>query len=192
MVVMRYPETHKAEMREKIVRAAAAALRRGGIGGVSIPALMKRAGLTHGGFYGYFADRDVLVAEAITQAATDTANGAFAEGRSLEETLALYLSEGHVAHPEQGCVVAALGTEGERQPAPVRRAFGVVARGLIGLVDKKLHPERSAKSANKTPADDALRLTATMVGAVMLARLVDDEALSARILRAARASHDAA
>lgn len=191
MVIMRYPESHKAETREKIVRAAAAALRRGGVTGVSIPALMKSAGLTHGGFYGHFSDRDSLVAEAIVQASSDTANGAFAEDRSLVETLRMYLSEDHVSQPEQGCVVAALGTEGSRQPATVRRAFAGVARGLIGLVEDKLRPDALPK-ARKLPSDDALVLAATMVGAVVLARLVDDDRLAARILRAARASHGAA
>ncbi len=182
MIVMRYPESHKAEVRERIVRAAATALRRDGLSGVSIPALMKRAGLTHGGFYGYFRDRDALVAEAVMSAASDTSNGAFADALPLAETLRRYLSEGHVAHPEEGCVVAALGSEGAHQPAPVRRAFAEVARGLLGLVEKKLHPERPARALS----EDALRLAATMVGAVVLARLVDDEALANRILKAAR------
>ena len=128
-----------------IVRAAASALRRGGLSGVSIPELMKQVGLTHGGFYGYFHDRDALVAEAIRSAATDTAQGAFADELPFAETLRKYLSEAHVAHPEQGCVVAALGSEGGHQaPEPVRGAFAAVARGLIGLVEKKLHPRRTA------------------------------------------------
>lgn len=184
MTVMRYLETHKSEVREHIVRAAAAALRRSGLSGVSIPALMNQVGMTHGGFYGHFPDRDALVAEAIASAAADTSDETFADSLPLAETLRRYLSEGHVTHPEQGCVVAALGSEGE-QPAAVRGAFATVARGLIGLVEKKLHPGRAPRALS----DDALRLTATMVGAVILARLVDDEALSERILRAARASH---
>lgn len=185
MTIMRYPECHKEETRERIVRAAAAAFRRGGLSGASIPALMKEAGLTHGGFYGYFRDRDALVAEAIATAASDTAEGAFADELPLAETLRRYLSESHVAHPEEGCVVAALGSEGGHQPRPVRRAFAEVARGLLGLVEKKLRPGR----ASRAPSDDALRIASTMVGAVILARLVDDDALAGRILRAARASH---
>lgn len=185
MTIMRYPESHKAEVRERIVRAAASALRHKGLSGVSVPALMKEAGLTHGGFYGYFSDRDALVAEAVLSAASDTATGVFAEGVPLGETLRKYLSEGHVAHPEQGCVVAALGSEGAHQSAPVRHAFAEVARGLLRLVEKKLRPKQKAP----TPSDDALRLASTMVGAIVLARLVDDPSLSERILHAARAAH---
>jgi len=184
MTIMRYPDRHKAETRERIVHAAAAALRRGGLSGVSIPALMKRVGLTHGGFYGYFRDRDALVAEAIAHAGSETASSVFSDQLSLGEMLRLYLSEPHVAHPEHGCVVAALGAEGGERAPSVRRAFAEVARGLLSLVEKKLHPKRAAGA----PSDAALRLTATMVGAVVLARLVDDAELAARILKVARSS----
>ena len=89
----------------------------------------------------------------------------------------------HVEHPERGCVVATLAAEGARQSKPVRRALAEVARGLLRLVDAKLHPKRRAGTA---PSEDALRVAATMVGAVVLARAVDDPRLAARILRAAR------
>ena len=187
MAIMRYPDTHKAEVRERILRSAGAALRRAGIAGVSIPALMKEAGLTHGGFYGHFQDRDALVAEAIAKAGQETTEGAFGEGRTLAEALDRYLSHGHVTHPSEGCVVAALGTEGAHQPPTVRAAFANVALGLIRNVERKLHPGRRTR----VPSDEAMRLAATMVGAVVLARLVDDEALAERILRAARSSEAA-
>ena len=184
MNIMRYPEGHKEAVRERIVEAAAEALRVHGLEGVSIPALMKRVGLTHGGFYAHFRNRDELVSAAVLAAGERMARGVFAEEASLEDTLGRYLSLGHVEHPEQGCVVAALGTDGRRQPAPVRRAFAEVARGLLALVDRKLRPGRAKKSVS----DEALRLTATMVGAVVLSRLVDDRALAERILHAAEAS----
>ncbi|MBK6695912.1 MAG: TetR/AcrR family transcriptional regulator [Myxococcales bacterium] len=184
MTIMRYADGHKEAVRQRIVDAASAALRRSGLAAVSIPALMKSAGLTHGGFYAHFEDRDELVAAAVQAAGAATAQGAFAESVPLEETLARYLSKGHVEHPEGGCVVAALGTDGHRQAPSVRRAFAEVAKGLLRLVDGKLHRNQRARS----PSDEALRLASTMVGAVVLARLVDDPKLADRLLRAARAS----
>jgi TetR/AcrR family transcriptional regulator, transcriptional repressor for nem operon len=184
MIIMRYPERHKEETRARIIRAASAALRRDGLSGVSIPALMQRAGLTHGGFYGHFRDRNELAAAAVLAAASDTARGAFADELPLEETLRRYLSEGHLAHPEVGCVVAALGAEGGRQPTAIRKAFAEVTRGLLRLVEKKLHPGLPSRGVS----DEALRLAATMVGAVVLGRLVDDAALAKQILHAARQS----
>ncbi len=186
MHIMRYPATHKQEVRERIVRAAAQALRVRGVSGVSIPELMKQAGLTHGGFYAHFADRDELVVEAVMAAAMDTAEGAFAEGNSLEQALARYLSRGHLEHPELGCVLAALGTDGVRQEEPVRGAFARVARGFLAMVEHKLHPGRRAKE----PTNAGLRTAATLVGAVMLGRLVDDPKLAERILSAARNTQD--
>jgi len=181
---MRYPDGHKQAVRQKIVEAASRALRREGLAGVSIPALMKRAGLTHGGFYVHFCDRDELVAEAARFAGDETGARVFDGTGSVEEMLEAYLSPQHVAHPEAGCVVAALGGEGARQPTRVRRAFDEVARGLVVLVQRKLTPRRDRERA---PSDEALALTARMVGAVVLARMVDDPKLAARILAAAKA-----
>lgn len=184
MTVMRYPDGHKESVRARIVRAASKALRRDGVAGVGIPALMREAGLTHGGFYSHFESRDELVAEAVRAAGAATAEGAFGDAFDLGESLSRYLSASHVARPEEGCVVAALGAEAPRQSAIVRHAFADVARGLLRLVEKKLHPSARAGAFS----DDALRLTATMVGAVVLSRLVDDPKLSERILRVARTS----
>lgn len=181
---MRYPEGHKESVREKIVGAAARALRKKGIDGISIPQLMKKAGLTHGGFYGHFESRDALVAAAIDRAADETAERVFGPEADLSAALSAYLSPEHVRRPEEGCVVAALGSEARGQASLVRRSFARGARGLLRLVEAKLHP--GAPSAR--PSDDALRLTATMVGAVVLARLVDDPELEERLLRTARRS----
>ena len=184
MSIMRYPEGHKDDVRARIVDAASRALRRHGIDGVSIPALMKQAGLTHGGFYTHFESRDELVADAIVAAGTETADAVFPDAIPLDETLDRYLSKGHLDHPEEGCVLAALGTDGARQPARVRKAFAHVARGFLRLTERKLHPRRRSD----TVSDEALARAATMVGAVVLARLVQDSSLSERILAAARSA----
>jgi len=181
MPIMRYPESHKQAVRERILAAAAEELRRHGLAGIGIPALMKRAGLTHGAFYAHFPNRDALVAEAIRTAAAASGDGPLADDLPLEQTLSHYLSPEHLAHPERGCVIAALGGEGARQPAPVRSAFAAAARGLLAAIERKLHPRQPAPE----PSDEALRLTSAMVGAVVLARLVDDPALASRLLDAA-------
>ena len=181
---MRYPDGHKEGVRAGIVLKASRALRRGGLSGVSIPALMKEAGLTHGGFYGHFKNRDELVAAAVLAGAAETAERVLSEqAGSAEASVAAYLSKEHVEHPEFGCVLAALGTEGARQAPSVRRAFAESARGFVRLLERRLHK----KSAPSQLSDDTLQLAARMIGAVILARLVDDDALAERILRAARA-----
>lgn len=180
---MRYPVEHKAEVRERIVATAARALREEGLAGVSVPELMRRAGLTHGGFYNHFADRDALVAEAVASAAAQTVADVFEIGDgNPRSALAVYLSPEHVATPGAGCVLAALGGEAAHANSPrVRAAFARAARGFLGHVQRLLAPGSRAR------LDDAALATASqMVGAVVLARLVDDPALARRILAASR------
>jgi TetR/AcrR family transcriptional regulator, transcriptional repressor for nem operon len=176
---MRYPDGHNETMRTRIVEAASHALRRDGIDSVSIPKLMKLVGLTHGSFYVHFRDRDELVAEAVAYTATDSA---IASDAPAAEAFTRYLSQDHVRHPELGCVIAALGIEGARQHGPVRRAFAEAATRLLRGVERKLHPKRG----DVTVSDEALATASRIVGAVVLARLVQDEALANRLLESAK------
>ncbi|MCC5949835.1 MAG: TetR/AcrR family transcriptional regulator [Nitriliruptoraceae bacterium] len=179
---MRYPEGHKQQVRARIVATTAEAIRQEGIDGPSIPTLMERAGLTHGGFYAHFRDRDELIAAAVTAAADQTAERAFADDRTLEDVLDAYLSPGHVADPSAGCVVASLGTDAPRQSASVRAGFVAAAKGILTMLERKLHPQRPDPGFH----DDALVHASTMIGAVVLARLVEDPSLRDRILTSAR------
>ena len=96
---------------------------------------------------------------------------------------AAYLSPRHRDAPGQGCLLAALGSDTARQGPAVRRAVteGVRAQvdGLAGLV-----PGRT-KAAKR---QRALADYASLVGAMVLARAVDDPALSDEILHAAAAA----
>jgi len=179
---MRFPKEHKLLVRKRIVRAAARKLRGAGLEGPSVPDLMKEAGLTHGGFYGYFRGRDELVADAVRTAGTETAEGVFKPSADLTAVLDTYLSEEHLHHPNSGCVVAALGSDGWRKGKKIRAAFADVAEGLARLVDEKMGPVAQGDAIS----DRALAVTAQMVGAVVLARLVDDPVLAARMLSAGR------
>lgn len=183
MAIMRYPEGHKEEVRARIVGEAAWALRQHGLEGVSIPQLMKKAGLTHGGFYAHFEDRDELVADAVEAAAAETQERVFGD-LPLEETVARYLSPSHLEHPEAGCVLAALGPDGARAGPKVREAFSRAAQGFLRLTQQKLDP----KAKPSALSDDALVRAATLIGAVVLGRLVKDPKLAARVLSAARTS----
>ena len=179
---MRYAEGHAEASRAHIVAAASKALRQSGLSGLSVPALMKKAGLTHGGFYGHFSSRDELVAEAVMLGAEETAASVLTSGApGLEEMLGKYLSLQHVKHPEAGCVLAALGTEGRVQSSKVRKTFSKVARGFLELVELRRKKPKPAELS-----DETLVVASRMIGAVMLARLVEDDALAERILAAAR------
>src|ERR1041385_8788638 len=103
----------KEETRERILRAAARAIRKHGYEGVGVAEVMKEAGLTHGGFYAHFESRDALLAAAADQAGAESiehltrALAAAKPGRELTALVDAYLSDGHLAAPEQGCLIAA-------------------------------------------------------------------------------------
>jgi TetR/AcrR family transcriptional repressor of nem operon len=144
---------------------------------------MKAVGLTHGGFYNHFADRDALVVEAVRVAARE---GAVAdESRDFEATVRDYLSEGHASHPELGCVLAAVGADGARASKSVRSTFAETARGFLSRLEvKRLGAVRAARRA--APADETLAVASQLLGAIVLARLVNDDELAKRILAVAR------
>ena len=175
-----------AANREKILEVAGALFRERGFDGIGVADIMKRAGLTHGGFYGHFASKDDLAAEitsrvlgrsAWMERLTGTAKPSFAD------VVRQYLSPRHRDDAGRGCLLAALGSEVVRQAPSVRRAF---TEGLRLRIDAlgRLVPRRSAAARQQK----ALATMAGLVGALILSRAVDDPTLSDEILEAAAAS----
>src|SRR3954464_12765773 len=120
--------SRKEATHERIVETAARAIRRSGYDGAGVAEIMKEAGLTHGGFYAHFDSREGMLAEAADRAGADTVAfltrvAAAAPARQeLQAMLRTYLSKEHVEGAENGCAVAALGSEMPRQAAKVRQA----------------------------------------------------------------------
>jgi len=179
----------KEQTRERILRAAARAIRKHGYEGLGVADVMRDAGLTHGGFYAHFPSREALLAAAAEQAGLESAetfSRALAKAKPGEELNALvdiYLADSHVTAAEQGlgCAIAAAGSEVPRQCADVRRAVTRRIKDLIGTLERQL-PDWGKPAAH----DKAMAVVATMVGALMLARAVDEASLSKGIRKAAR------
>ena len=179
---MRVSREKAAENRRRIVDAAARLFRDKGFDGVGVDAIMKSAGLTHGGFYGHFDSKEALAAEA--SAAALRGNAAYQAGvSSLSQLVAEYLSERHRADRANGCAVAALGADVGRQGDAVRRTFTQSVRVQVDRIASFL--KRGAPAARRRRA---LATYASMVGALTLARAVDDPAFAEEILAAARES----
>jgi TetR/AcrR family transcriptional regulator, transcriptional repressor for nem operon len=185
----RTTKTRKEATHERIVEVAARAIRRNGYGGAGVADVMKEAGLTHGGFYAHFGSREGMLAEAADRAGADTvalltrvASNA-PQDEALQALLRAYLSDEHVAQAETGCPLAALGSEMPRQSADVRGAATRRIKELIDLVARQM-PGWGGPGAH----EKALATVATMVGAVLLARAVDDAQLSDAV-RAAALKH---
>jgi TetR/AcrR family transcriptional repressor of nem operon len=185
--MVRYPTGHKEKTREQIVSAAARAFREQGVAGVSVPELMGRAGLTHGGFYAHFRNKDQLVAEACRAALADS-TGRLIEtarkappGERLAAFIRAYASPVHRDDPGSGCIMPALAAELGRHDAPeVRAAFTDSFNEGIQKLARALPDDGTDRT------DRALALMSGLAGAVMLSRAVDDSALSDRILQSAR------
>src|ERR1700690_2609836 len=71
---MRYPQEHKAEVHQKIVRDASRRVRTEGLNGAAVAAVMRDTGLTHGGFYKHFGSKDELLLESLREAFREIAD----------------------------------------------------------------------------------------------------------------------
>lgn len=169
----------KEATHERIVEAAARAIRRSGYDGTGVADIMKDAGLTHGGFYAHFASREAMLAEAADRAGAE-ANAASARiaadappREALQALVRAYLSKAHLDNPDKGCPVAALGSEMPRQAPEVRRAATRRIKEMIDLVARR-SPDWGKPGAHER----ALVTVSTMVGALVLARAVDEPRLS--------------
>ena len=185
---MKVSREQAARNRTRIIEAAAQRFRERGFDGIGVADLMKEAGLTHGGFYGHFSSKEQLIAEASVHALTRSlalssklADGA--PGDPLSAVAEAYLTSRHRDNPGTGCVLAALGPDVSRQGKAVRHAVTDHVRSTVELL-AKLVPGKS-KAARK---QKALATYATLVGAMVMARAVDDRALSQEILDAGLAS----
>jgi TetR/AcrR family transcriptional repressor of nem operon len=182
---MRVSREKAAEHRDRIIDAAGALFRAKGFGGIGVADIMKAADLTHGGFYGHFASKDDLVAQASRRTmARAAANWTKLVEAALEKPYAAllehYLSPKHRDDPGKGCAFAALGNDAARSSKIVRKAF---AEGLAPLLDilAQSIPGKS-KNARRRKAVAAM---ATLVGALTLARAVEGTPLSDEMLEAA-------
>ena len=184
---MRYTDGHKASTRSGIVQTAAREFRRKGASAVSVADIMKAEGLTHGGFYRHFKDKDALLIEAVETALQEvseellqlTANRP--RSQALEHVIKFYLSDAHLAHPERGCAFAALGAELARYPkrcrAPIAGALDKYRSQLQSLLPGKTEHERKASFDVLFPS---------MAGCLTAARAQVDRARQIEMLESAR------
>ena len=181
---MRVSKQKAAQNRERILASAARLFREHGIDATGVDAITEDAGLTHGGLYSHFGSKEVIAVEAIRFA---LARSKRVWRRALERNPGMgalpaivdgYLSRAHRDAPGTGCVVAALGTDIARQPRRVRQAFTREIKDDLEFLSR-LMPDDGEDSRY----EDAIAMFASMAGALILARAVNDEELSDLILR---------
>jgi TetR/AcrR family transcriptional repressor of nem operon len=173
----------RGETHQRIIEAAGRLFREHGIDGVGVDAIMREAGLTHGGFYAHFPSKEAMVAEVSramleksadrwTEFSTAQVSTPADKAAALRRIVEPYLSPEHV-QSGHGCLLTTLSTEAARRSA-VRHAMDAPLHDMLAAL------ERCLPDATQAPV-----ALATMVGAVTLARLADDPALAERFLQAA-------
>ncbi|TDU28883.1 TetR family transcriptional regulator [Panacagrimonas perspica] len=183
---MRYSPDHKAATRERVLREAATALREHGTAGVSVADIMKRAGLTHGGFYAHFESKDDMIGHAVEYmfdqryATVLSYEGLKDPGEALAAFVDDYLSLDHRDRPETGCPIPALSAELSRMESGACLQFRNGYERLVVRMSKLLRP---AHGANATPLTKSA--LAEMVGSLVVARALPDPE-SANFLKNAR------
>ena len=186
---MRYDAEHKQKTRERVLKAAAKAIRADGPHKIGVAAVMAEAGLTHGGFYAHFGSKDDFVAAAVGQmfeegrARLDRAMDGRTPGQGLATYIDFYLSAGHRDTRTAGCPLPFLSADAPRLAAPSRERF---AQGVVDLTDRLA--QVLAALGRPDAEETAGSMLSEMVGAVSLARAEPDLARSDAILERTRVS----
>ena len=185
---MRVNRVQAAENRETVINVASRLFREHGFDGIGLKDLMEGAGLTQGAFYKQFESKDDLAAQASRRALESASRrwSAAAEANPqdpLGAVMAFYLSTAHRAERMDGCPVVALGSDAARQSADVKASFEAGIREYLEMLGSWIGEANDAE-----PSGKAMSILSTMVGAVLLSRVVNDERLSKRFLQAAAES----
>lgn len=184
---MRYPPEHKARNHENILSVAARAFREHGGDSSGIGTVMKKVGLTKGGFYRHFKSKDDLFVEAVARAFDEMGKGMLEvatsapEGQALHAIIERYLSDRHASSLGTGCVFSALGPELARKPVAVRRRVEAAQEAyrerLLPFMPGRTREEKLAKLRLLFPS---------MAGVLTMARIASDPQERKRMLREAR------
>src|SRR5215471_12595199 len=172
---MRYSPEHKAQNHENILSVAARAFRERGGDSNGIGTVMKKVGLTKGGFYRHFSSKDDLFVEAVARALDETGRGmvevarSAPEGQALRAIIERYLSARHANSPGSGCVRAALGPELARKRLSVRKRIEALLEGYR----ERLLPFMPGQTREEKLAKVGL-LFSSMAGVLMMARVTPD------------------
>ena len=176
---MPYAPDQKQISRDRILKAAMGLFKARGFEDVSIDEVMGEAGLTRGAFYAHFKSKSDLIVHSFLSAAT-AANPTQGGAEAFAAFADTYVSALHRDNPTSGCPIAALTADVAREGPQARTAYTEFVRGFAGVVDTYLGNDPQALS------DDALAIIAQMIGAVQIARAVNDPMLSTRLLKAGR------
>ena len=185
---MRYPPAHKEATRHRILEAASQAFRERGVAETGVDEIMRRAGLTHGGFYAHFRDKTDLVGEACAVGFAEALPNleriaalptAAARARLLIDS---YLAARHRDNRGSGCLIVAVAADMARLGGTARKAY---SKGFTRHLDRLTNALRLSEDPEENRAR-VTHLMSALVGALLFARAIDDAAQSDAILLSMR------
>jgi TetR/AcrR family transcriptional repressor of nem operon len=180
---MPYAPEHKEQTRARIVECARRMFNRYGFEAVSIDQIMASAGLTRGGFYHHFANKEELYSEAIASYARCNAaplDFSASARRIVLQMVDAYLSRQHLEDLDRHCPMIALPSDVARAGPVVRRTYELLLSGMVGLFERGVDP------ADGDARQAALAIATLCIGGMVLARTIEDDDLAAEIREAAR------
>jgi TetR/AcrR family transcriptional repressor of nem operon len=187
-IMSRYPRQHKAETRERILRAADRVMKAKGMEAASVDAVMRDAGLTVGGFYAHFPSKDALARQALLdgmEASVDRLLAALArvpDGAAWVRALVdAYLAQADDPALEHACPLTLFLPEVARGSREFRNAFAERTGALLDRIAAHF-PDVPGMTRRQA----ALAVYSACVGAVVLARAVAAPEARARILAVTR------
>jgi TetR/AcrR family transcriptional regulator, transcriptional repressor for nem operon len=184
---MRYRPEHKAEVHQKIVKDASRRVRAEGLNGAAVAVVMRDTGLTHGGFYKHFGNKDQLLVESLQEAFRqigDALIGAAEQSHpeaAWKAIVKAYLSPEYCDRAERGCPLTALAPELARVD---KRMRGQILSELVKYKDRMLPFMPSRRTEAKERA--FFVIFSTMIGAVEMARMLPDRVAHEEVLAGAR------
>lgn len=187
---MPYTPEHKQETRARIVEAARQLFNRHGFTEVSIDDIMAAVGLTRGGFYNHFNTKEELYGESLLSfmsrktpkgSAKSTVDFSQTGPELARQMVVGYISRHHLSEIDEQCPLIALPSDVARAGPVVRETYRNVLEAMAGLFVKNA-PETDGLTARQR----GLAITATCVGAMVLARTIDDNDLADEFCDAAR------
>jgi TetR/AcrR family transcriptional regulator, transcriptional repressor for nem operon len=188
-VMTRYPAERKAATRARILSAAEAVIKDRGPQAATVEAVMRRAGLTVGGFYAHFASKEALAREALiagVERSFDRLTAGLEDAAPADFARALidrYLAQVESADLEAACPLTLLLPDIARGEPAFRGIFATRSAELLARVEYRL-PAVDGMS----PRDVALAVFAALTGAVAFARAAATPRGRRRIVDATAAS----
>jgi TetR/AcrR family transcriptional repressor of nem operon len=174
----------KLQTRQRILEAAGRGFRQGGFGGIGVDGLAKEAGVTSGAFYAHFDSKAAAFRESVGQGMSDLKDGVRHFQTSYGSTwwaefVRFYLGAKRKCELPESCALQSLAPEVARSDATARAEFETELLAVATLV-------ASGPAAEHAPADvgAAMAALATLIGAVTLARAVNDTAMAEQIANA--------